>query len=146
MDVLTVHTQGDHKMFKGRVLGTGTSRKFTHIHPLSDPPGPGVRCSGCRWNETRIMWSEDDTCFVVEISGISSVPGDENRYRSWWVPRVEDLIEVLLINTPPRRRATGSPEQEIPRANRDALEEAADNDNRVDAILTAYEDEEANRA
>lgn len=127
------------RTFDGQLLGFGTSQMDSHIHPPGQLP-EGLRCSGCRWTETRIWWSATDSSYVVGVKGHSSLPGEQHRYKSWWATSADGVLDVLLT-TPPPRRALLFPVgyRELPTANYDALLEAAEDDRDLSEVLLAWE-------
>ncbi len=134
---------GTTREFEGYLLGSGTSRLDTHIHPPGAIP-EGLRCSGCRWNEVRIWRSVSDNCYVVGVKGHTSVSGEEHRYKSWWATSADGVLDLLLVK-PPARRAFGKPEgyRELPEASYDAIDEASERDPEISRVLLDFEDSRA---
>lgn len=133
------HLDGEARQFQGWLLGEGSSRLESHIHPLGDPP-PGLRCSGCRWVEARIWWSQTDQCYVIGIKGHTSIDGEQHRYKSWWAVTPEGVLDALLVKPPARRAQTSDSSRELPQANYAALEQAAERDPALARVLDAWED------
>lgn len=121
----------------GILLGVGTSRRDSHLHPPGTSPDPGVRCSGCRWAETRIYWSDDDLQYIVSILGKSIIEGETERIKAIWAETPMSVLENLLISPP--RNAEDRDRLEMPPPNYDALVMAADRDPRLDAVLDEWE-------
>lgn len=130
---------GDIREFDGCLLGFGTSQLDTHIHPPGVLPD-GLRCSGCRWTEVRIWWSNVDNCYVVGVKGVTSVAGESDRYKSWWATTADGVLEVLLA-TPSRKHAIGKPEgwRWLPGASYDAMDQASDVNLPIRTVLETWE-------
>jgi hypothetical protein len=127
--------------FVGALLGSGTSRRDGHLHPPDRPPAPGVRCSGCRWTETKIFWSADDRQYVISMIGRSVLPGETDRVKTVWTASAEGVLDTLLIKPP--RNVGGDPDRlELPQPNADALEEASERDPALDEVFARWDAEE----
>lgn len=128
---------GTHE-FTGELVGEGTSHRTSHLHAPTERPAPGVRCSGCRWTETRIFFSDTDDSYIVQTIGRSVLEGEEDKVKTTWAEEARDVIEALLL--PPPRHVTRSSHQrqlELPQPSLQALVQAAENDADVaDALRT----------
>lgn len=125
--------------FDGRLLGFGSARMASHVHPPQDGPGQ-LRCSGCRWTEVRIYWSDTDGCYLVGLMGYSAIPGERIKYRAWWVESAIAALYHCLVDVPERRSSGVYGEKELPTANHAALESASKRDIGIALALTAWED------
>lgn len=126
--------------FTGVELGFGTSYRESHTHAAGDLPARGTRCSGCRWTETKILWSEDGNQYVISIIGRSEVPGEIDRVKTIWTDTPDGVLDALLV--PPPRHIRKSGPLEMPQPNVDALEEAAEADHELDLVFTRWERED----
>lgn len=135
---------GSTHEFTGELIGEGTSHRASHLHPASQPPAPGQRCSGCRWTETRIFFSETDDSYIVQTIGRSVLRGEEDKVKATWASEARDVIEALLL-PPPRHvtRTGGSTSLELPQPSLQALAQAADNDADVRDALDTWRDDQA---
>lgn len=143
--VLTVDTgTGSAHEFTGELIGEGTSHRASHLHPASQPPAPGVRCSGCRWTETRIFFSETDDSYIVQTIGRSVLEGEEDKIKATWAEQARNVIEALLL-PPPRHvvRAGGTTARELPQPSLQALAQAAENDGDIADALDGWRDNQA---
>lgn len=129
-------TDGEFVLFSGLLLGEGTSQRDSHTHWPGEPPKPGVSCSGCRWTETRIFWSEDGKMWVIHTIGRTTVEGESNRYKVVWASKPKDIIESLMVKS--RFLKKGVRQMELPKANATALQEAADNDDEIHEAVENY--------
>lgn len=133
-----VETPDGTVTFTGVLLGRGTSRRDSHLdHRPGSFPRKGQRCSGCRWTETRILWSVDDETYVVSTVGRSIVPGEVDRSKVAWAKDPNDVVDTLLV-PPPAHIGRDGP-LELPPPNADALEEAARNDPRLSTAFDTWE-------
>lgn len=136
--VVDTGTGATHE-FTGELIGSGTSHRDSHLHPPTDAPPPGKRCSGCRWTETRIFFSETDDSYIVQTIGRSILEGEENKVKATWADEARNVIEALLL-PPPRHvtRAGDSRQMELPQPSLQALLQAAENDRDVAEALTHW--------
>lgn len=125
--------------FDGRLLGFGSARMASHVHPPNEGPG-NLRCSGCRWTEVRIYWSDTDSCYLVGLMGYSQIPSERIKYRAWWADSAVAALYHLLVDVPERRASGVYGEKELPIANHAALESASKRDIAIALALTAWED------
>lgn len=141
--------------FHARVLGYGSSYRKTHLnHAPGTKPGKGVRCSGCRWTDTAILWaqplvvvedgmpqvaSEDTPWQYVFVSlGKSAIEGEWQRDTVIWTEDAEDVLRKLFVPTKAGfRRDTGA--MAIPPHNAAAFRDAAHVDASIADLLERYE-------
>lgn len=139
---LTIRTDGDDEhTFTGERLGFGTSRRDSHLHPPSQLPPPGKRCSGCRWTETALYWSDTDDQYIASIVGRSDIPSEHDKYKVVWTPDADEVLEALLV--PPPRSTNRDGPLELPQPNFDALDEAAESDGDLLEALRKWQRETA---
>lgn len=91
-------------VFSGIFLGFSSSHAETHnsrAHPNGsiDAPVIGQRCSACRWSEFRIFKESDKSKklwpYLIHFTGMSSVQGEETRYRISDILTSREVIEEL---------------------------------------------------
>jgi hypothetical protein len=141
--------------FNARVLGFGSSYRKTHLnHAPGTKPGKGVRCSGCRWTDTAILWAQplvkmdangvpmatddDEPWQYVFVSlGKSAIEGEWQRDTVIWTEDAEDVLRKLFVPTKKDfRRDTGT--MAIPPHNAAAFRDAACVDERIADLLERY--------
>jgi hypothetical protein len=140
--------------FQARVLGFGSSYRKTHLnHAPGTRPGKGVRCSGCRWTDTAILWAQPlvvveagmpqvaapDTPwqYVFVSLGKSAIDGEWQRDTVIWTEDAEDVLRKLFVPTKKDfRRDTG--DVAIPPHNAVAFRDAACVDARIADLLERY--------
>lgn len=137
--------------FQARVLGFGSSYRKTHLnHAPGTRPGKGVRCSGCRWTDTAILWAqplEDDGegrlkpvapwQYVFVSLGKSAIEGEWQRDTVIWTMDPEDVLRKLFVPTKKDfRRDTG--DVAIPPHNAVAFRDAACVDEHLARLLERY--------
>lgn len=141
--------------FQARVLGFGSSYRKTHLNHLPGTrPGKGVRCSGCRWTDTAILWAQplvliDDNGipqiagpevrwqYVFVSFGKSAIEGEQQRDTVIWTEDAEDVLRKLFVPTKAGfRRDTG--DKAIPPHNAAAFRDAACVDARIADLLERY--------
>lgn len=141
--------------FHARVIGFGSSYRKTHLNHLpGTKPGKGVRCSGCRWTDTAILWAQplvviedgmpqvgdDDTPwqYVFVSLGKSAIEGEWQRDTVIWTEDAEDVLRKLFVPTKAGfRRDTGP--MAIPPHNAAAFRDAANVDANIAELLARYE-------
>jgi hypothetical protein len=149
---LQLFTADDEKTpFEARVLGFGSSYRKTHLnHAPGTLPGKGVRCSGCRWTDTAILWAqpvedEGDGRFkpvapwqyVFVSLGKSAIDGEWQRDTVIWTEDAEDVLRKLFVPTKAGfRRDTGA--MAIPPHNAAAFRDAANVDEKIADLLDRY--------
>lgn len=140
------------EVFQARVIGFGSSYRTTHLnHMPGVNPGPGVRCSGCRWTDTAILWAqpvewEDDVKaykpvapwqYVFVSLGKSAIEGEWQRDTVIWTEDADDVLRKLFVPTKAGfRRDTGA--MAIPPHNAAAFRDAACVDTRLADLLERY--------
>lgn len=155
LDELPVHlftADDEGTLFNARVLGFGSSYRKTHLnHAPGTLPGKGVRCSGCRWTDTAILWAqpvEDETegllkpvapwQYVFVSLGKSAIEGEWQRDTVIWTEDAEDVLRKLFVPTKAGfRRDTGP--MAIPPHNAAAFRDAACVDEKIAELLARYE-------
>ncbi len=149
LQMFTADDSGD--VFYARVLGFGSSYRKTHLnHAPGTRPGKGVRCSGCRWTDTAILWAqplEDEGegrfkpvarwQYVFVSLGKSAIEGEWQRDTVIWTEDAEDVLRKLFVPTKKDfRRDTG--DVAIPPHNAVAFRDAACVDARIADLLERY--------
>lgn len=137
MEQYTLRSQGLELEFRGRILGSGTSRTFLHTNHTgfdyaSQALGPEnlkVKCSACRWNEVTI-YGTADKAYVAYTEGRSVCPGEVDYSRIIQARGGVELVDQLTVRS---RRG----EAFLPRPASQALAQAAEDD---DAIYDAFND------
>jgi hypothetical protein len=140
--------------FQARVLGFGSSYRKTHLnHAPGTLPGKGVRCSGCRWTDTAILWAQplvvmkdglpvvapEDTPwqYVFASFGKSAIEGEWQRDTVIWTEDPGDVLRHLFVPTKSGfRRDTGT--KAIPPHNAAAFRDAACVDAALAELLERY--------
>lgn len=128
--------------FHARVLGFGSSYLKTHLnHTPGTLPGKGVRCSGCRWTDTAILWAQPleytgdeggygptaPWQYVFVSLGKSVIPGEKQWNTVVWTEDPEDVFRKLFVPTKKEfRRDTKG--KAIPPHNAVAFRDAANID------------------
>lgn len=153
-DELPVHlftADDDGTLFRARVLGFGSSYRKTHLnHAPGTLPGTGVRCSGCRWTDTAILWAqpvEDEGegrfnpvapwQYVFASFGKSALKGEWQRDTVIWTDDPGDVLRHLFVPTKKEfRRDTGA--KAIPPHNAAAFRDAASVDDALADLLDRY--------
>lgn len=139
--------------FQARVLGFGSSYRKTHLnHAPGTKPGKGVRCSGCRWTDTAILWAQPleytgdeggyaptaPWQYVFVSLGKSAIEGEWQRDTVIWTEDAEDVLRKLFVPTKKDfRRDTG--DVAIPPHNAVAFRDAANVDAKIADLLERYE-------
>ena len=142
------------EVFEARVLGFGSSYRTSHRnHAPGTKPGKGVRCSGCRWTDTAILWARPlesvstehgyaptgDWQYVFVSIGKSAIEGEWQRDTVIWTDAPIDVLRKLFVPTKPGfKRDTG--DMAIPPHNAEAFREAARIDERLAELLAQYEE------
>jgi len=139
------------ELFQARVLGFGSSYRKTHLnHAPGTRPGKGVRCSGCRWTDTAILWAqplEDEGegrlkpvapwQYVFVSLGKSAIEGEWQRDTVIWTEDAEDVLRKLFVPTKKNfRHDTG--DVAIPPHNAVAFRDAACVDVKIAELLVRY--------
>jgi hypothetical protein len=142
----------DGDVFQARVLGFGSSYRKTHLnHAPGTKPGKGVRCSGCRWTDTAILWAQPlehegegrfnpiaPWQYVFISLGKSAIEGEWQRDTVIWTEDAEDVLRKLFVPTKAGfRRDTG--DMAIPPHNAAAFRDAACVDAAIADLLARYE-------
>lgn len=139
--------------FQARVLGFGSSYRKTHLnHMPGTLPDKGVRCSGCRWTDTAIMWAQpvDEPDgegrrmplapwqYVFASFGKSAIEGEWQRDTVIWIEDAEDVFRKLFVPTKKDfHRDRG--DKAIPPHNAAAFRDAASIDPALNALLERFE-------
>lgn len=144
--------------FQARVLGFGSSYRKTHLNHLPGTrPGKGVRCSGCRWTDTAILWAKPITMTIMSANGKSTlvepqspwqyvfvslgksaIEGERQRDTVIWTTDALDVLQKLFVPTKKEfRKDTGN--KAIPPHNAAAFRDAACVDENLAALLERYE-------
>lgn len=126
--------------FDGRLLGEASSQASKHavlVHDNGSFAPPGMRCSACRWFEVRI-YADDSAdqpppAWIVETVGRSQVPGETDRRQFRRVTEPRQVVAVLVQTK--RQRQGEDAETFIPATSRYALDQAADNDERLSEVI-----------
>lgn len=139
------------EVFQARVLGFGSSYRKTHLnHAPGTKPGKGVRCSGCRWTDTAILWAQPLEAvephgyaptapwqYVFVSLGKSAIDGEWQRDTVIWTEDAEDVLRKLFVPTKAGfRRDTG--DVAIPPHNAVAFRDAACVDEKIAELLERY--------
>lgn len=139
-------------VFTARVLGFGSSYLKTHLnHAPGTRPAKGVRCSGCRWTDTAILWGqpldEPDEVgrrlpvapwqYVFASFGKSAIPGEKRWDTVIWTEDAEDVLKALFVPTKAGfKRDTG--DKAISPPNGAAFRDAACADKALAALLERF--------
>lgn len=149
LQMFTADDEGS--LFYARVLGFGSSYRKTHLnHAPGTLPGKGVRCSGCRWTDTAILWAqpvEDEGeghfkpvarwQYVFVSLGKSAIEGEWQRDTIIWTEDAEDVLRKLFVPTKKEfRRDTGA--MAIPPHNAVAFRDAAHVDEAIADLVARY--------
>lgn len=120
--------------FDGCVIASSTSKQAHHpllIHDEGEYAAEGTRCSACRWFDITIYRNLSEGGWVVQTVGRSIVPGEDDRYRVHLCETPRAVVTALA--------QTRDNNVYLPKVAQRALDEAADNDDRlaplVDQIL-----------
>lgn len=157
LPLVHLHHNGDHWL--GVILGYGTSYEEAHTHVPGGRPGPGERCSGCRWTDVTIMWAQpltdtddDGTAllassvapwqYAVIVRGRSAIPGETQRVRMTWTPDAAMVLDSLYVPVPKRMRVTGR-ERSIAGPHEDAFLDAASLDEGLGRVADEYTTDQA---
>jgi hypothetical protein len=88
---------------QARFLGLSSSYQGGHTrrgvpnHPHREYAARKVRCSACRWFESRIFRETGGTRrYLVYNTGRSIVPGEELRVRYEWCRNASEVLEALI--------------------------------------------------
>jgi hypothetical protein len=129
--------------FEGRIIGSASSEKDTHIgHPSTAYAPKHVKCSACRWLEVtiysrrhRASIKEDVFTFdyVIYTVGNSDVPNEVDFIRLYQTTSAFEVIELLTVRR--FNRHTSKSDAFIPPQHAQALAQAASVD---DDIREAY--------
>lgn len=88
----------------GVVLGHGTSKLDSHLHPIGAVTERGRGCSGCRWSEATVILatggSEDQ--YLIHSTGRTVLEGEETRYKLVWTTDPGSVLKSLLVHPRPR--------------------------------------------
>lgn len=137
--------------FQARVLGFGSSYRKTHLnHTPGTRPGKGIRCSGCRWTDTAILWAQPlehegeglwkataRWQYVFVSLGKSVIPDEKQWNTVIWTEDAEDVFRKLFVPTKKDfRRDTG--DKAIPPHNAVAFRDAACVDAALADLLDKY--------
>lgn len=139
--------------FQARVLGFGSSYRESHVnHAPGARPAKGVRCSGCRWTDTAILWAQplewqgadigytptSPWQYVYVTLGKSAIEGEWQKTTVVWTREAVDVLRKLFVKTKKDfTRDTGP--FAIPPHNAVAFREAASVDAAMAALLEEYE-------
>lgn len=139
--------------FRGKILGSGSSRSFLHTHPgfeyVTQAAGAASsntgyqssgkpKCSACRWNEVtiyRVAPSSIDAAngvplYVAYTEGQTIIPGESVYTRAVQVKGGVALVDALTVRTVSKGAF-------LPRPAASALATAAEDD---DSIYDAFND------
>lgn len=111
-DVHQVYDQlGNPIVFTGRLIGSGTTRRDEHSHPMDRVAAKGERCFACRWYEAYIyeVFTLPENYpanqrFMVATVGGTAIEGERNYYRAHVTSSGFEVVELLTIrkgNTAP---------------------------------------------
>lgn len=129
---LDAFEDGKTLAFDGRFLGIGSSHRDTHIgHVDSDHAVSGVRCSACRWFESRLFRAGNR--YILHRTGESMVPGEDPFYS---YEEAVSAYEVLELLTTRKTNSDGSKRSFLAFPAARLLAQAAGND---EGMRTAYE-------
>lgn len=143
MEVVTLRPNpkddGPPMRFVGVLLGKGSTRRTTHLeHPVGSFPGKGKPCSGCRWAEAYILFSDTHNQYVIQTVGRTVVPDEVDFVRTVWCERASEVLKELLLS--PKRNSGRDPNsKELPPAGRDALEQASGKDTDIRDALDTWD-------
>jgi hypothetical protein len=87
--------------FQARVLGFGSSYRKTHLNHLpGTKPGKGVRCSGCRWTDTAILWAQplDHKAVQALEVGRNNDPYGSEHPADWEVPAAGQRWQYVFVS------------------------------------------------
>jgi hypothetical protein len=130
-------TGGNEYSFDGNLLGYDSSYRDSHTHPPGRLPYKGQRCSGCRWTEIRIYWSESECCYVVSSIGRSNLSGEENRVKTIWTFNPEEVLDFLLV-PPPKDSPFDRDLLDLPEPNENALIQASQKDPKLNKVYVEW--------
>lgn len=154
IDELPVHlfTADDAgTLFEARVLGFGSSYRKTHLnHAPGVRPGKGVRCSGCRWTDTAILWARPvegegegrlkpvaPWQYVFVSLGKSALEGEWQRDTVIWTTDAAEVLRKLFVPTKAEfHRDKG--DKAVPPHNAAAFREAASVDAAFAELLERF--------
>lgn len=120
--------------FEGRIIGSATSEKDTHIgHPRADWAPKTVKCSACRWLEVTIYRRRSHAPadgrprptfdYVIYTVGNSNVPGEVDFIRLHQTASAFEVVELLTVRR--TNRHTQRAEAFLPPQHAQALAQAA---------------------
>lgn len=87
--------------FQARVLGFGSSYLKTHKdHAPGTFPGKGMRCSGCRWTDTAIMWAQplDHKAVQALEAGHNNDPYGSDVPDDWEAPAAQQRWQYVFVS------------------------------------------------
>lgn len=95
-------------VFRGTLIGMSTNRRSTHTGHAATPHAPTtVRCTGCRWFETRVyrLDTTDSEAlagmrYVLHFVGRSLVPGERDLPRHEVVRGGHEVVESYTMRKP----------------------------------------------
>lgn len=149
MEVVTLRPNpkddGPPTRFVGVLLGKGSTQRTTHLdHPVGSFPVKGKPCSGCRWAEAYILFSDTHNQYVIQtvgrtiVKGQINVPDEVDFVRTVWCERALEVLNELLLS--PKRNSGRDPNsRELPPAARDALEQASSKDMDISNALDTWD-------
>lgn len=134
------------------LLGQGTSHSALHSHVEATAP-PGVKCRACRWSETKIFRLVENApgsigptllgAYVIYTCGGSSVPGEITKTRLVRTDEPGGVIEALVVQRFERGELLDT---FITRPAADALDDATNQDERLNDALEAWLDDPVHEA
>jgi hypothetical protein len=123
----------------GLLLGQGSSRSNLHSH-INDVAAPGQKCKACRWSEVKIIRlthhnEERLGAYIVHTAGLSNVPGEMQKVRLVRTDDAASVISALIVRKFDRGELC---ESFITRPAQDALDDAADNDEKFQLVFDQW--------
>lgn len=142
-------------VFPAVVLGFGTSYRDGHNHPpgFIPPPKPDdrtMKCSGCRWTDVVILWSDTswigvspgEQTYVLLTRVFSVVPEEQTFIKQVWTKNPEEILKGL--SRPSRstygRTARGAQKLsfDLPKPSEAALIDASYRDEGIAEVADLY--------
>lgn len=131
--------------FNGVVLGFGSSYSETSSHTghfPGKPPGPGVRCSACRWADVAVMYTDvvdqGEKQYAVFLMGKSEIEGESTRVKPLWTSEAIEVLRGLAVSG--ARGEQGSAIRRIPLPNAVSFRLAANVDAGIRVVLEEFDD------
>ncbi|MBL4655548.1 MAG: alpha/beta hydrolase [Bacteroidia bacterium] len=86
-----IFAQNSNYPFEVKISGKG-ERSIIFI--------PGFACSGEVWNETKVSYEKDYTCYTLTMAGFADVPAQDNSTFQNWENAIATYIQENKINKP----------------------------------------------